>query len=137
MIYTHFFLLQRLLMHLFCHKNNLSMFFCLENDLRVFFVAKTIYALRPESYCALEVAIWKVQTFWASGVRRVRTLAGGQSLGILQLWSIKILQSRFVECTLFFLENLRKSGWLNVLNHILRISYFSVHLYRPGHDLFP
>ena len=71
-----------------------------------------------------------------SCVRRVRTLAGGQSLGILQLWSMKILQSRFVECTLF-LENLRKSGWLNVLNHILRISYFSVHLYRPGHDLFP
>ena len=31
-----------------------------------FFVAKTIYALRPESFCALKVAIWKVQTFWAS-----------------------------------------------------------------------
>ena len=31
-----------------------------------FFVAKTIYALRPESFCALKVAIRKVQTFWAS-----------------------------------------------------------------------
>ena len=27
---------------------------------------KTIYALRPESFCALNVAIRKVQTFWAS-----------------------------------------------------------------------
>ena len=25
-----------------------------------------IYALRPESFCALKVAIGKVQTFWAS-----------------------------------------------------------------------
>ena len=54
-------------MHLFCHKKNLCTFFCRENDLHVFFVAKTIYALRPESFCALEVAIRKVETFWASG----------------------------------------------------------------------
>ena len=33
-----------------------------------FFVAKTIYALRPESFCALKVAIRKVQTFWASAL---------------------------------------------------------------------
>ena len=31
-----------------------------------FFVAKTIYALSPESFCVLKVAIRKVQTFWAS-----------------------------------------------------------------------
>ena len=54
-------------MHLFCHKKNLRTFFYRENDLRVFFVAKMIYALRPESFCALEVAIRKVETFWASG----------------------------------------------------------------------
>ena len=27
---------------------------------------KTIYALCPESFCALKVAIRKIQTFWAS-----------------------------------------------------------------------
>ena len=35
-----------------------------------FFVANTINAhvfVRLESYCALKVAIWKFQTFWASG----------------------------------------------------------------------
>ena len=32
-----------------------------------FLSQKTIYALRPESFCALKVAILKVQTFWASG----------------------------------------------------------------------
>ena len=31
-----------------------------------FFVAKAIYALRPEIFCALNFAIRKVQTFWAS-----------------------------------------------------------------------
>ena len=31
-----------------------------------FFVAKTIYTLRRENFCALKVAIRKVQTFWAS-----------------------------------------------------------------------
>ena len=30
------------------------------------FVAKTIYAVLLESFCALNFAIWKVQTFWAS-----------------------------------------------------------------------
>ena len=30
------------------------------------FFAKTIYALGLESFCALNFAIWKVQTFWAS-----------------------------------------------------------------------
>ena len=51
---------------LFCHKKNLCILFCRENDLHAFFVTKTIYALRPESFCALKVAIRKVQTFWAS-----------------------------------------------------------------------
>ena len=32
------------------------------------FVAKTIYALRPESFCALKSADWKVLTFFASVV---------------------------------------------------------------------
>ena len=53
-------------MHLFLSQKEFTHVFYRENDLRVFFVAKMIYALRPESYCALEVAIRKVQTFWAS-----------------------------------------------------------------------
>ena len=32
--------------------------------------AKKIYALCPESFCALKFAIWKVQTLWASGKGR-------------------------------------------------------------------
>ena len=43
-------------------------FFCGKNDLRAFFVAKTIYALRPESFRALKFAIRKIQTFCASGL---------------------------------------------------------------------
>ena len=62
----HTFLLQTYLSTLSCCGNNLRTLFCHENDLRAFFVAKTIYALRPESFCALKVAIRKVQTFWAS-----------------------------------------------------------------------
>ena len=42
-----------------------------------FFCRKTMYALRPESFSGLKVAIRKVQTFWASGRRtgtgRMRT----------------------------------------------------------------
>ena len=65
-IYTHFFV-TKTIYALFCHKKNLrTLFFCRENDFRAVFVAKTIYALRPESFCALKVAIRKVQTFWAS-----------------------------------------------------------------------
>ena len=55
-LYT-FFLAKRICAHFFCRKN----------DIRAFFVAKTIYSLCPESFCALEVAIRKFQTFWASG----------------------------------------------------------------------
>ena len=49
----------------FCSENNLCIFLSQKRCAR-FFVAKTIYALRPESVCALKVAIRKVQTFWAS-----------------------------------------------------------------------
>ena len=63
----HTFLLQKLFMHLFCHKKNLrALFFVAKTIYSLFFVAKTIYALSPESFCALKVAIRKVQTFWAS-----------------------------------------------------------------------
>ena len=50
-----------------CYKN-IMMFMSRKRFTHFFdaFVAKTIYALRPESFCALTVAIWKVQTFWAS-----------------------------------------------------------------------
>ena len=41
-------------------------FFVAKTFYALFFVAKTIYALPPESFCALKVAIRKVQTFWAS-----------------------------------------------------------------------
>ena len=53
-------------MHFFVTKRIYAYFFCRENNLRVFFVAKTIYILHLESFCALKVAIRKVQTFWAS-----------------------------------------------------------------------
>ena len=60
------FLSQKLSMHFFVTKRIYAYFFCRENDLHAFFVAKTIYALRPESFRVLKVAIRKVQTFWAS-----------------------------------------------------------------------
>ena len=46
-------------MHFLCHKKNMR---------TLFFVAKTINALRPESFCMLKVAIWKVQTFGTSAL---------------------------------------------------------------------
>ena len=64
-IYTHFFVAKKFT-HTFLSQKQFTRFFCRENALRTFFVAKTIYALRPESFCALKVAIRKVQTFWAS-----------------------------------------------------------------------
>ena len=51
---------------IFCRKNDLRTLFVAKNDLRTFFVAKTINALCPESFCMLNFAVWKVQTFWAS-----------------------------------------------------------------------
>ena len=42
-----------------------TLFVAAKNDLHTFF-PKTIYALGLESFCALNFAIWKVQTFWAS-----------------------------------------------------------------------
>ena len=62
---------------LFYRKNYLCTFlsqkefahtFFVANMVYAFFFAKTIYALGPESFCALKVAIRKVQTFWASAV---------------------------------------------------------------------
>ena len=60
------FLSQKLFMHFFVTKRIYAYFLCRENNLHAFFVAKKIYALRPESFCALKGAIRKVQTFWAS-----------------------------------------------------------------------
>ena len=54
--FMHTFLSQKLFMYLFVTKE----------FAHTFFVAKTIYAPCPESFCALKVAIRKVQTFWAS-----------------------------------------------------------------------
>ena len=53
-------------MYFFVTKRIYAYFFCRKIYLHAFFVAKMIYALRPESFCALKVAIRKVQTFWAS-----------------------------------------------------------------------
>ena len=50
----------------FLSQNDLRTLFVAKNHLRTFFVAKTIYTLRLESFCALNFAIRKVQTFWAS-----------------------------------------------------------------------
>ena len=65
-IYTHFFLSQKLFMH-FLSQKEFAHTFLSQKQFTRFFVAKMIYALRLESFCALKVAIWKVQTFWASG----------------------------------------------------------------------
>ena len=43
-------------------------FICSEKPFTHFFVVETIYAPRPESFCALNFAIRKVQTFWVSAV---------------------------------------------------------------------
>ena len=63
MIYAHFFV-QIQLTHTFWLQN---WFFVVKSIYAFFFVAKTICALRPESFCVLKIAIRKVQTFWASG----------------------------------------------------------------------
>ena len=64
-IYTHFFVAKKYLCTFWSQKEFAHPFFCREHGLQFFF-AKTIYALRPESFCAFKVAIRKVQTFWAS-----------------------------------------------------------------------
>ena len=74
--YAHLFV-TKTIYALFCHKKNWhTLFLARKQFTRLFlsrkrfthfFVVKTIYALRPESVCALKVAIRKVQTFWASG----------------------------------------------------------------------
>ena len=40
--------------------------FCGKTIYALYWSRKTIYALRLESFCVLNSAIWKVQTFWAS-----------------------------------------------------------------------
>ena len=65
LIYAHFFV-AKTIYALFCQKKNLCTLFLSRTRFTRFF-AKTICASRPESFCALKVAIRKVQTFWASG----------------------------------------------------------------------
>ena len=64
--FTHFFVAKTIYAPFLSQKEFTRTFFCRKNNLLTFFVAKTIYALSPESFCALKVAIRKVQTFWAS-----------------------------------------------------------------------
>ena len=54
-------------MHFVVTKRICAHFFVAKTIYAFFLVAKTLYALCPESFCALKVAIRKVQTFWASG----------------------------------------------------------------------
>ena len=65
---THTFLLQKWFEHTFLLQKQFTHTLLSRKRFTGFFVAKTIYALRPESFCALKVAIRKVQTFWASGL---------------------------------------------------------------------
>ena len=63
---THTFLLQKWFEHIFLLQKQFTHTLWLRKRFTRFFVAKTIYALRLESFCVLKVAIRKVQTFWAS-----------------------------------------------------------------------
>ena len=80
LIYAHFFV-AKTIYALFCHKKNLCTLFLSRTQFTRFF-AKMIYALRPESFCALKVAIRKVQTFWASGPWFIRKLPRKSSLNV-------------------------------------------------------
>ena len=64
--FTHIFLSQKLLRTFFVTKRIHAPFFVAKKIYALFLSQKTIYALRPESFCALKVAIRKDQTFWAS-----------------------------------------------------------------------
>ena len=66
-LHTLFFVAKTINAPFFVTKRIYARFFIAKTIYAFFFVAKMIYALRPESFCALEVAIRKVQTFWASG----------------------------------------------------------------------
>ena len=66
MIYPYFFV-QVQLTHTFLLQKQFTHTLLSQKRFTRFFGANTIYALRPESFCALKVAILKVQTFWASG----------------------------------------------------------------------
>ena len=65
MIYAHFFV-QIQLTHTCLLQKQFTHTFLSHKRFTRFFVAKKIFALHLESFCALKVAIGKVQTFWAS-----------------------------------------------------------------------
>ena len=67
LIYADFFV-TKTTMQFFATKKICSHFF-VANMGYAFFFAKTIYVLHPESFCALKVAIRKVQTFRASAYK--------------------------------------------------------------------
>ena len=82
MIYAHFFVAKMIWAHLFCCKDDLHTLFFVAKLLmhlflsqkeftHVFLSRKRFTRFFPESFCALEVAIRKVQTFWASAVDHV------------------------------------------------------------------
>ena len=71
-LHTLFFVAKTINAPFFVTKRIYARFFIAKTIYAFFFVAKMIYALRPESFCALEVAIRKVQTFWASGAELVK-----------------------------------------------------------------
>ena len=70
-LHTLFFVAKTINAPFFVTKRIYARFFIAKTIYAFFFVAKMIYALRPESFCALEVAIRKVQTFWASAPNMV------------------------------------------------------------------
>ena len=72
MIHAHFFVQIKLMHTFFVAKMIWGHFFIAKTIYAHFFVAKTIYTLRPESFCALKVAIRKVQTFWPLPIRSNR-----------------------------------------------------------------
>ena len=86
--FTHTFLSQKLFTHFFLSQKRIYAPFLTQKRFTRFFVAKTIYALRPESFCALKVAIRKVQTFWASATKTSR-----KALRSLMKTSLRALRS--------------------------------------------
>ena len=68
----------------FCMYLSFTHFICRQKPSMHFFVAKTIYALRAESFCALNLAIRKVQTFWASANDPINMIQKLTQLEILE-----------------------------------------------------
>ena len=74
-VFAHFFVTNTINTRFFVAKTIYALFLSQKEFTHTFFVAKTIYgffvakpiyALHPDSLCALKVAIRKVQTFWAT-----------------------------------------------------------------------